>query len=57
MEFISYFSSSQGNLYEVRAANGNRLLLEVGVRWKRIQKALRYDLSNIVGACVTHEHL
>jgi len=56
MRFKAYFSSSMGNLYCVTAANGQRLLIECGVTWKKLQKALKYDLSNIVGALCTHEH-
>ena len=56
MKFIQHYSSSKGNLYEVVADNGKRLLLECGVTWRLAQKALNYDLSNIVGCLVTHEH-
>lgn len=56
MRFIQHYSSSTGNLYVVTASNGKRLLLECGVPWKKMQKALAYDLSNIVGCLVTHEH-
>ncbi len=57
MKFIQHYSGSSGNLYEVIADNGKRLLLDPGVSWKMIQKALGYDLKNIVGCLVTHEHL
>lgn len=57
MKLITHASSSKGNLYEVTANNGERLLIDPGLQWKQIQKALDYDLSNIVGACITHEHL
>lgn len=56
MKFKSYYSSSKGNLYCVTAANGKRLIIDPGVPWKKIQKALNYDLSNIVGALCTHSH-
>lgn len=56
MVFEAFYSSSSGNLYMVTAANGRRLLLECGVTWKKLQKALKYDLSAIDGVCVTHEH-
>ena len=57
MKFIQHYSGSSGNLYEIIADNGKRLLLDPGVSWKMIQKALVYDLKNIVGCLVTHEHL
>ena len=56
MKFQSYYSSSMGNLYEVVAANGQRLLIECGCTWKKLQKALSYDLTNIAGCLLTHEH-
>ena len=56
MRFKAHYSSSTGNLYEVIAANNKRLLIDPGVTWKKLQKALSYDLSNIVGCLVTHEH-
>lgn len=56
MKFIQHYSGSSGNLYEVVADNGKRLLLDPGVPWAKVQKALNYDLKNIVGCFVTHEH-
>jgi len=57
MKAIQHFSSSSGNLYEIIAVNGKRLLIDPGVTWKKIQKALNYDLSNIVCAFALHSHL
>ena len=31
-------------------------MLECGIHWKEIQKALDYDLSGVVGCLVTHSH-
>jgi phosphoribosyl 1,2-cyclic phosphodiesterase len=56
MKFQQHYSSSRGNLYTVTAHNDKRLLFECGVTWKRLQRALDYDLSNIVGCFVSHEH-
>lgn len=56
MKFTQYYSSSSGNLYMVEANNGKRLMIECGVTWSEIQKALNYDLSNIVACLVSHEH-
>jgi len=56
MQFKAHYSSSTGNLYEVVASNGKRLLIDPGVTWKKRVKALSHDLSNIAGALVTHEH-
>ena len=56
MIFTQHYSSSKGNLYEVRAANGQRILLECGVRWPLIQKAIGYNLRSIKTCLLTHEH-
>ena len=57
MRFLQHYSSSKGNLYEVVASNGKRLLLDPGVTWKKIQKALDYDLSNIEACFCSHGHI
>lgn len=56
MIFQQHYSSSRSNLYTVTAANGRRLLLECGIAWPKLQKALSYDLTNIDGCLLTHEH-
>jgi len=56
MKFIAHYSSSAGNLYCVTAANGKRLLIDPGVTWAKLQKALNYDFTNIEGCLLTHEH-
>jgi phosphoribosyl 1,2-cyclic phosphodiesterase len=43
-------------MYEVVASTGERLLLDPGVRWSELEKAVQYKLSNIVGALASHEH-
>ena len=48
-------SSSQGNAYILECQN-ETLLLELGVSWKDIVKALNFDLSKIVACIVTHQH-
>ena len=56
MYFIEHYSSSKGNFYEIVANNHKRILLDPGVTWQMAEKALNYDLSNIVGCMVTHSH-
>jgi phosphoribosyl 1,2-cyclic phosphodiesterase len=56
MKFEQLYSSSSGNLYIVESSNNKRLLLEAGITWKKLQKALKYDLSNIEACFVTHSH-
>jgi hypothetical protein len=57
MTFQKHYSSSTGNLYTVTAANGKRLLIDPGVTWKRLQKALNFKLGGIEAALISHEHL
>ena len=48
-------SGSQGNSY-LLSNDTDVLLIELGVQFKRIKKALDYDLSKINGALVSHSH-
>ena len=56
MRFEQKYSSSTGNLYIVTNNKGKRLLIECGVRWGMIQQALNYNLTDVVGCIVSHEH-
>lgn len=49
-------SGSSGNCYLVDM-NETRILLECGLPFKRIQKALNYKVSDIDFCLVTHEHM
>lgn len=55
MIFKQHASSSQGNLYEIQS-QGRRLMVESGLAWKLTQAYLNFDLSNIDGWLVSHEH-
>ena len=48
-------SGSKGNCYLLRSDTGS-LLIEAGLPWKQIQKGLNFDLSDVVGCLVSHEH-
>lgn len=48
-------SGSCGNAYILECEN-EILLLELGVSWKDVVKALGFDLSKIVACVVTHQH-
>lgn len=55
MKLICNGSGSSGNSYLI--TNGNEtLILELGMPFKDVKKALNFDLSSIVGAVATHEH-
>lgn len=49
-------SGSSGNCY-LADFNGTKILLEAGLPFKKIQKALNYKVSEVEACLVTHEHL
>lgn len=56
MFFTQLYSGSSGNLYTVSTLHGKTLLIECGVVYKKLLKALKYDLSSIEACLVTHGH-
>jgi len=48
-------SSSAGNCYIFEAKDAI-LIIELGIAFKDVKKALNFDFSKVVGALVTHEH-
>jgi len=48
-------SSSSGNCYILQAGE-EQLLIEAGVPFKKIQQALNFDFSKVVGCLISHEH-
>lgn len=48
-------SSSKGNCYYITDGS-TPLLLEAGIKYKEIQKALNFNTKDIAGCLVTHEH-
>jgi phosphoribosyl 1,2-cyclic phosphodiesterase len=48
-------SSSKGNCYYVTDTK-TPLLLECGIRYRDIQKALNFQMSDIAGCLLSHEH-
>ena len=48
-------SSSDGNCYILQGQH-ETLILEAGVNFADIKKALKFNLSQVVGCCITHEH-
>ncbi len=55
MEFRVLASGSDGNAYKVSDGN-TALLLDAGIPFKSIQKALQFRVRDIAGCLVTHEH-
>ena len=48
-------SGSSGNSY-IYEVDNEILLIELGINFKDIKKALDFDLSNVKGAIITHSH-
>jgi phosphoribosyl 1,2-cyclic phosphodiesterase len=57
MHFTQHYSGSKGNLYTVEFEDGKRVLIDPGVPWKKIIKALDYKLDNIAACLLSHEHM
>lgn len=57
MKLLVNGSCSDGNNYVLTADNGDQLLLDLGISVKDIKKSLDFNISNIVGAIISHEHL
>ena len=55
VEFTPYASGSRGNCYKISDGR-TPLLLECGIPYKEIQKALNFRVSEIAGCLVSHEH-
>lgn len=55
MRLLIIGSSSLGNAY-ILENDKEVLLIECGVRFKKIQEALRHNLRKVAGCIVTHEH-
>ncbi|HLR58876.1 MAG TPA: MBL fold metallo-hydrolase [Pseudogracilibacillus sp.] len=55
IEFKSHASGSSGNLYTLSDGN-ETLMIEAGIRFKDIQKALDFKLSNVEGVLLSHSH-
>ena len=49
-------SSSAGNCFVLKC-NDERLILDLGVEWKKTLKAIGYNIGGIVGCLVTHIHM
>ena len=52
---ITVGSGSSGNAYILECRN-ETLLLELGVGWSEIKKALNFDLSRVIGCLCSHGH-
>lgn len=56
MAKLKYLSSGSIGNSCILECNGERLLLELGVKWNDILRGLDYDLSNVAACLVSHIH-
>lgn len=49
-------SGSSGNAYILESENGEKLILEAGVKIMRYKEALNFDIKGIRACVVTHAH-
>lgn len=56
MELLVIGSGSKGNCYLLKSEDGEVLMLEAGVNFKEVKKALDFKICDIVGCYITHEH-
>lgn len=56
MKIKCIHTGSSGNCYVLKDNDGQMLLLDAGVSIKEIKIGCDFNVSNIVGACVTHKH-
>lgn len=55
MKIKSIASGSSGNAYVIDS-KGFKLLIECGVPYKQIKKALDYDVDKVLGCLISHNH-
>ncbi len=56
LKFESFASGSAGNLYRVTADGHSPLLLEAGVAYRALQRALAFRVTSLAGCLVSHAH-
>ena len=56
MTFKVLATGSNGNCYVLTSADGEILLLDVGIKFEKILNGIDFRLNDIVGICLSHEH-
>lgn len=57
MKLIVVKTGSKGNSYILSAKSGEKLLIEAGVKARKVLKGMDYDVTNVKGLLVSHAHL
>lgn len=48
--------STHGNCYVLKSNSGEILLLDCGCNYKKILRGIDYQISNVSGVLLSHEH-
>jgi len=56
MKLITISTGSKGNAYFLKPKKGKGLILECGVTFRALKEGLNFDLWNVAGCVVSHEH-
>ena len=48
-------SSSSGNCYIIESS-GKKIILELGINFKKLQQSLDFNFDNVVCVCISHSH-
>lgn len=56
MKFHVIGTGSNGNAYALVSDSGQKLLIEAGVHLDKVKQQLNFDLSDIKGCLISHEH-
>jgi len=56
MELKILSTGSDGNCYQLKSKTGDSILIECGLPFKKIKEGIDFDLVNISGCLLSHEH-
>lgn len=56
-ELLTLATGSKGNCYILAADNGEKLLLDAGIKRSDIIKGLNFSINDLSGCVITHAHL
>lgn len=50
-------TGSTGNSYYIKSDSGKILLLDAGISIAEIKRGINFDVGNVSGCLITHQHL
>lgn len=56
MKLTTLGTGSSGNSYLLKPENGQSLIIDCGVNFKKVKEAINFDINSICGAIQTHSH-